>query len=88
MEYTIVDGPMTSRDGIVHRVNRHIADGWIPQGGICYYGQDSSGMDFFVQAMVKHPKDKSPKFYCLPEYASVARKLMEQISEPPKQEGE
>ena len=47
MEYRIVVADCT--DSLKEEVNRLINDGWIPQGGVCSFGEG-----YFCQAMIKN----------------------------------
>lgn len=56
MEYTIIEDSELRR--FVEAVNRHIQDGWLPQGGVAYTVRDSNFdadiiLEWYVQAMTR-----------------------------------
>jgi hypothetical protein len=57
MEYTVLQcsdtlNPNVTGQNIVQLVRQYIAQGWEPQGGICYDERNSR----FLQAMVRRPQ--------------------------------
>jgi hypothetical protein len=55
MEYTLVVS--NNRKEFIEEVNKLIKNGWLPQGGICESGTDTSG-SFYSQAMIRNVENK------------------------------
>lgn len=59
MEYCVVH--KLSEDSLVAEVNKLIAGGWAPQGGVSYIRATATQYEDWIQAMVRTSKGGSKK---------------------------
>jgi hypothetical protein len=53
IEYTILSGSLHGTDDLAEKVNRYIANGWMPCGGLAATATSSIGDRQYLQAMMR-----------------------------------